>query len=139
MIDPLRDLFDEVRAAGFDGDALAVVMTAYNQLRHNEWSTLGEPKPDFAAIGPRLALLDAKRLAPALIAWTRAYHRVPDPTYERPPRFLAKWLWPFKWLKSAESRAFVDAVGRGELDTKQTRPTAQQLKARQACLAWIGR
>ncbi|APR88069.1 hypothetical protein A7982_13418 [Minicystis rosea] len=130
--DTLRDLFDTVRRAGFDGDAIATVLRVYLGLRSHGGSSLGTPKPAWQKLAAPLASLDASRLAPALIQWTRAQQKVPDAG-----KLEAKWLWPlyYAWSKK-HVVPFLADVKKGALDNGK-RLTPPQRATRDACLAWL--
>lgn len=132
--DPGRDLFDAVRRTGADGDVVAVVLAAYSDLFGNDWSSLGMPRGAAAKWGHHgkaLAKLDASKLAPALIAWSRA-HRTTTGGY-----FMAKWLWPLRYVWSEKHCApFVEEVRKGRVDGGRSLSTKQKA-ARAECLAWL--
>lgn len=132
--DPLRDVLDAARGAGLSGDDVAVVVRAYALLLTNDWSSLGAPRgaaAKWAKEGDALAKLDAERLAPALIAWTRAYASGWGVAVS------AKWLWPLRYVWSdAVCPAFVEDVKKGRVDAKKTLSKSAKA-ARAECLAWI--
>lgn len=136
--DALRDLFDAVRRAGFDGDALALVLRAYQDLLRNDWSDFGKPRGAAAKWEPHgraLAQLDGRRLAPALIAWTRAQQAIPG--FYGLPRLACKWLWPlYHAWSEAHCPAFLAEVNEGRLDNGKTLSKTQKA-ARRECLAWF--
>ncbi|MCY1059423.1 hypothetical protein [Nannocystis sp. SCPEA4] len=136
--DPLRDLFDAVRRAGFDGDALALVLRAYQDLLKNDWSDFGKPRGAAAKWVPHgraLAQLDARKLAPALIAWTRAQQAIPG--YYGLPRLACKWLWPlYHAWSEAHCPDFLAEVSKGRLDNGKALSKTQKA-ARRECLEWF--
>ncbi|MFZ6183642.1 hypothetical protein [Nannocystis pusilla] len=136
--DPLRDLFDAVRRAGCDGEALARVLHAYQPLMRNDWSNFGKPRGAAAkweSLGRALASLDGRKLAPALIAWTRAQQAVPG--YYGLPRLSSKWLWPLYYAWSeAHVPAFLAEVSKGNLDNGKSLSKTQKA-ARRECLDWF--
>ncbi|WAS96473.1 hypothetical protein [Nannocystis punicea] len=136
--DPLRDVFDAVRRAGFDGDALAVVLRAYQDLLKNDWSGFGKPRGAAAkweSHGRALAPLDGRKLAPALIAWIRARQAVPG--YYGLPRLESKWLWPLWYAWSDEHcPGLLKEVSQGRLDNGKSLSKTQKA-ARRECLEWF--
>ncbi|APR77681.1 Hypothetical protein A7982_03028 [Minicystis rosea] len=133
--DQTRDLFDALRAAGFDADAVAKVLRPYRELLRNDWSTIATPKPAWQKLAAPLASLDAARLAPALIGWTRGHQKVRTPFGL--PRLAAKWLWPFYYAFSKEHVVpFLAEVKKGGLDNGKSL-SKNQRATRNACLAWL--
>ena len=136
--DPLRDLFDAVRRARLDGDAIALVLGAYQPLLKNDWSALGQPRgaaKGWLQHGEALARLDGDAVAPALIAWTRAQQAVPG-FYGR-PKLDAKWLWPLYYAWSdAHCPAFLEEVAKGKLDNGKSLSRSQKATRRE-CLDWL--
>lgn len=131
--DPLRELHDVVRAASLSGDDVAVVLHAYQDLLHNDWSSFGSPRgaaAKWAQHGPALAKLDAEKLAPALIAWTRSR------ALANAVALAAKWLWPFRYVWSDAVPALLSAVEKGALDGPR-KPSKTGKSARRECLEWI--
>ncbi|QSQ23891.1 hypothetical protein JY651_02585 [Pyxidicoccus parkwayensis] len=132
--DPLRDLCDAVRTTGLDADSIAVTVAAYEALLANDWSNLDRPKKEWAVHGQALANLDAARLAPALIAWTRLWQRVPGPLGLT--KLEAKWLWPLHFAWTPATEGFLLEVAQGELDNR-ARLTPKQKELRKSSLRWF--
>lgn len=131
--DPLRELHDAVRGAGLSGDDVAVVLRAYQELLRNDWSGFGAPRgaaAKWAQHGPALAKLDAEKLAPALIAWTRSRALI------NAVALAAKWLWPFRYVWSDAVPELLDAVEKGALDGPR-KPSKTGKAARRECLDWL--
>ncbi|MCY1013893.1 hypothetical protein OV079_51885 [Nannocystis pusilla] len=111
---------------------------AYQPLMRNDWSNFGKPRGAAAkweSLGRALASLDGRKLAPALIAWTRAQQAVPG--YYGLPRLSSKWLWPLYYAWSeAHVPAFLAEVSKGNLDNGKSLSRDPEGRAPR-CLDWF--
>ncbi len=134
-LDTERDLFDAALTAGLDGDALGALLRAYRALWRNDWSNRGRPRPDWTKLGEPLARLNADKVAPVVIAWTRTHQRNASDGWHG-QRLAAKWLWPlyYAWVPSTAN--FLEEVKSGALDNGK-RLSKSQRATRADCLAWF--
>lgn len=134
QLDPLREIFDAARGAGLAADDVAAVVRAYDRLLHNDWTRFARPPKEWLPLGEALDCPGAARLAPALVAWTRAQQRVPG--YYGLPKLDPKWLWPLFYAWAPSTAELLREVAEGRLDGGK-RLTAPQKKLRRECLQWF--
>lgn len=135
--DRLRDLFDALSGAGVDAASVALVLRAYEPLLAGQPADWDIPREQWTALAEPLSSVDAARVAPVLIAWTRSGQRIPAGWGMQ--TLHAKWLWPLAYVWSkAHVAPFLEEVERGGLDNGK-RLTRWEVSSRRACLARLRR
>ncbi len=134
-LDVERDLFDAARTAGLDGDALGTLLRAYRALWRNDWSSRGRPRSDWMKLGEPLAQLNAAKVAPVVITWTRTQQRRASDGWHG-QRLAAKWLWPLYYAWAPNTADFLEEVKSGDLDNGK-RLSKSQRATRADCMAWF--